>query len=275
MILVTGGSGLIGRHLSYTGTYLGRRPQEGRVCRECDLSTETPDLTGVTTVVHLAQSRRYKDGPDGYEDVWRVNTDSTFRLLEAARKAGVQHFVYASTGSVINGTDVYAASKATGERIVEAFSQHFNTLILRLYAVYGEGQREDALVSTLIRRVMSGQDIRNGIRTAPCYAADAAAAIELAVSRGDTGVRAISGPDVMTAYEMAKIIGKLVGKNPVLTDCMPVMTYRRSDYSTLTTFADGLRRMQEAGCDIFSSAKTTTRRRGRRSRARLSKSAKP
>src|SRR3954469_3026719 len=39
----------------------------------------------IDAVVHLAQSARYKEFPDGAADVYAVNVHSTFQLLEWAR----------------------------------------------------------------------------------------------------------------------------------------------------------------------------------------------
>lgn len=227
-IAVTGKRGVIGRHLSI-GDDL-----------QIDLSRETPCLKGYDVLIHLAQSRRYKDGVDGYEDVWRVNADSTFRLLNQCLKDGVKRFIYASTGSVEYGTDMYSTSKACGEKLVESFSKHLSTLVIRFYCVYGEGQRPDALIPGIERSVREGKTIKNGIKTAPCYAGDAAKAIEAWLQRPE-GLVTCSGPEVMTAHDIARVAGEKYGIDPVLEDGFANPVFRYSDFPTQTRLREWLR----------------------------------
>lgn len=226
MIFMTGGTGLIGRHT-------GLEPSRA------DLRTTTPNLEGVSTVIHLAQSRRYKDGPDGYADVWAVNTDATFRLLDAARKAGVTRFVYASSGSVETGKDMYCASKMAAEHACQAFADHLSVSVLRFYTVYGPGQRDDALIPCLVDRVRRGLPVQNGIMARPVHARDAAQAV-LSAARDDiTGLRTVSGPEILTAHDMARIIGKKLGREPVLEEGVPVPVHRTPDFIARIGFEEG------------------------------------
>ena len=50
--------------------------------------------------MHLAQSPRYRDFPEGALDVFEVNVGSTQRLLDWACRQGVKRFIYASSGGV-------------------------------------------------------------------------------------------------------------------------------------------------------------------------------
>lgn len=227
-VVVTGLTGLIGRHLC------GCVPYEG------DLTEAIRLPKGTNVVVHLAQSRRYKDGPDGYADVWAVNADATFRLLDAARKAGVERFIYASTGSVENPRRLYDYSKLAGEGACNAFSDVMEIMVLRFYAVYGPGQRADCLVSSLVERIKKGEPVTNGIKTAPLYAKDAAEAVLCAVNDIRTGCATVSGPEVLTAHEMAITIGRHFNIEPVLEDGYAMPVYRHSDFVTTTKFAEGL-----------------------------------
>src|SRR5689334_15070201 len=62
------------------------------------LTGDLPDR--IDAVFHLAQSRRYREFPDGAVDVMEVNTMATTRLLDYCRRAGGETFVYASSGAV-------------------------------------------------------------------------------------------------------------------------------------------------------------------------------
>lgn len=224
MIFVTGANGFIGRHLPFD-----------HVKNTIDLTTNTPNLRGVDTVVHLAQSRHYKDGPGFYYDVWKVNADACFRLLDTSLRAGVRRFILATSGTT---TGVYGASKTAAACIAEAFSSHMEVLALELYCVYGEGMRKDCLVSTLVDRVRSGEPISNGLITCPTYVADVGQAIEWACMSEATGRIAISGPAVMSVHEMASVIGQRFGIEPNLVQSAPDKLFRYSGFPCSTRFED-------------------------------------
>ena len=115
-ILITGSTGFIGKNL------LRQLSDEGdakvyAICRkeligfkadnvkfiETDLSQKNwlQNVPGeIDVVVYLAQSYRYREFPDGAEDMLRINEQCVFEMLEWSRKNGVQKFIFASTGNV-------------------------------------------------------------------------------------------------------------------------------------------------------------------------------
>ena len=113
-------------------------------------------------VIHLAAMAgvRYsiERGPL-YAD---VNVHGTVNMLEAARKAGVPHFVFASTSSVYGRTGKlpfreddplghplapYPATKIAGEVMGHAYYNMFNLsfIALRFFSVYGPRGRPDMM----------------------------------------------------------------------------------------------------------------------------------
>ena len=103
-ILVTGVSGLIGglvgRDLArdYDVRALNRRPVEGMVTTEADITdfdAIRPAFTDIDTVVHMAAYL----GKDERQQI-DVNVTGTYNVFKAARGAGVERIVFASSGAV-------------------------------------------------------------------------------------------------------------------------------------------------------------------------------
>jgi UDP-glucose 4-epimerase len=243
-VLVTGANGFVGRRLLETNEG-GRQLVALARARGPDFPAVEwvdHDLTAplaaarlpehVDAVVHLAQSRRYREFPEGAPDVFAVNTRSTFELLEYARGAGARSFVYASTGGVyaprgrplvetdpVEPSSFYFGSKYAGELLVRSYGEFFATVILRPFAVYGPGQQR-MLVPTLVERVTSGDVVTvqgdPGLRINPIYVDDAVRAVESALGFSGSGVFNVAGDEAVTVTELVELIGDVAGVRAVV-----------------------------------------------------------
>jgi NADH dehydrogenase len=151
-ILITGGAGEIGsrltRRLSEAGhavrvLVLPDDPREsllegidcttvvGDVTRP---ETLEPALSGVHTVYHLAAVLLVED-----ERLFqRVNVEGTRNMVQAARRAGVEHFVHVSSASVVYPRSTpYSRSKRQGEAIVR--ESELRHTVVRPTLVYERG----------------------------------------------------------------------------------------------------------------------------------------
>ena len=163
-LLVTGATGFVGsrliehlagRHELYAvSRLLPERTPEGCTWIEQDLRALDPAALPdrVDGVIHLAQSPRYRDFPDGAEDMFAVNVASTSGLLEYARSAGARAFVLASTGGVYDyhpdpireseeprPTTFYFRSKRAAELLAGSYAELFSVVVFRFFFVYGRG----------------------------------------------------------------------------------------------------------------------------------------
>lgn len=247
-LLVTGATGLIGSHLL---ARVAERHAVWAIAREIpaapssaavqwiahDLSdSRLPDdlPEGIDTVIHLAQSPRFRDFPASAPHVYEVNLGSTARLLDWAQRTGVKRFVYASSGGVygfgpqpfheqdplpVASLGHYAATKRAAELLVDSYASCFTVAVLRFFFVYGEGQRQDMLIPRLVRNVREGNPITlqgsDGLRMNPLHASDAAAAIEACLNLDRSETLNIGGPDVLSLRRIAEIIGAHLGRPPV------------------------------------------------------------
>ncbi|MDH7499783.1 MAG: NAD(P)-dependent oxidoreductase [candidate division NC10 bacterium] len=188
----------------------------------------------IDAVVHLAQSRHFRDFPESALDIFQVNTMSTVRLLDYARRAGASTFVLASSGGIYGPRDrelsedmeilakgdlgFYLGTKLCAEVMAENYASYFNVIILRLFFVYGPGQRKSMLIPRLVESVVEGRPItlqgKNGIRVNPTYVSDAVAAICRSLGLSGHHKINVAGPEVLSLREIGEVIGKVVGKKP-------------------------------------------------------------
>ena len=201
-IVLTGASGFIGSHLvadlatRHDVVAVGRDeppalPDGVRWVTQDLARGVDPTLlpAEVDAVVHLAQSKHYRSFPEGADDVFAINVESTFDLLEYARHAGARTYVYASSGGVYGGSEhafsegdrlnplnFYLSSKYAAEALVASYRSIFTTVIFRFFFVYGPGQRA-MLIPSLVEKVLAGDEIviegNPGLRINPIFVGDA------------------------------------------------------------------------------------------------------
>jgi nucleoside-diphosphate-sugar epimerase len=187
-------------------------------------------------IVHLAQAREYRDFPQNAVDVFDVNLAATARLLDYARRAGIQRFVFASTATMyepsyaplterspIRCTSYYSASKRAAELLIRQYRELFGCWLIRIFTVYGVGQR-DQLIANLIRRIASGEPVmvegRSGLPVSPIHAADVARVLLRAAAPAEThpesgcGVVNVGGAERLSIRDLADEIGRALGAAP-------------------------------------------------------------
>lgn len=135
------------------------------------ISTFQPDV-----IVHLAAQAgvRYSiDNPRAYLD---ANIVGTFNIMEAARTAGVQHLLMASTSSVYGANTempfcetervstpltFYAATKLANEAMGHSYANIYNLPItmFRFFTVYGPWGRPDMALFKFTKGIIDGTPI--------------------------------------------------------------------------------------------------------------------
>jgi UDP-glucose 4-epimerase len=183
----------------------------------------------VDAVIHLAQSRLYKQFPEGARDVFRINVHSTFRLLEYAREVGASRFVFASTGGVygssnravsetdrLNPLNFYLSSKYGAESLVTSYDGFLTTVVFRFFFVYGPGQTQ-MMVPTLLGRVLRGQEIvvegDPGLRMNPIYVDDATRVFEPALALEQSDLFNVAGAEAVTLTELVQLMAEVSGRD--------------------------------------------------------------
>jgi UDP-glucose 4-epimerase len=120
-----------------------------------DLDTLTEAARSTSIVFHLAANADVRFGLQHPSKDLQRNTIGTFNVLEAMRANGVKRIAFSSTGSVYGEAEVfptpenspfpvqtslYAASKLSGESLIEAYCQGygFQGFIFRFVSILGE-----------------------------------------------------------------------------------------------------------------------------------------
>jgi UDP-glucose 4-epimerase len=187
-ILVTGGSGFVGRRVA------AELAGDGALVRVLDLQPHPdpaveivignladPEVLesalegGVDAVVHLAAVTSVLRSLQHPELTFRTNVAATAALLEAARAAGATALVFASTNAVTGPMEApaitetailrpltpYGATKAAAEMLMSAYTASYGLrcACLRLTNVYGPGmQAKDSIVARLMRAIRLGNE---------------------------------------------------------------------------------------------------------------------
>lgn len=143
MILVTGATGFIGRSLARSLDHAGRawRPYTGRINAPLDLRAQ---LAGVETVIHLAGS----EARGRKRLLQHVDIEGTERLVEEARRAGVQRLIFPSRLNA-DPYAIHALLRCKGEveRLVQRSGIPYT--ILRSATLFGRDDRFSEIITGL------------------------------------------------------------------------------------------------------------------------------
>lgn len=240
-VLVTGATGLIGRHVVTQLLGAGRRvrvlvrdprrlPAElvGRVWvvpgELADRSALGRAVRGVGTVLHLAACARAWSRRPG--EFAAANVDAVAMLLEASAAGGVGRLVHVSTVLTLPALrppegarplTPYEETKLAGERLVDAYAgSGGQAVVVHPTRVFGPGPLNDAngitrilaqyLHGPLAFRLDDGDVPANYV-----YVGDAAAGIILAGERGRRGAHYVIGGENSSLRRLLALAGEVSG----------------------------------------------------------------
>jgi UDP-glucose 4-epimerase len=244
-VLVTGGTGFLGRHVvarlaeRYEPVVLVRGSEDfgaGVTSVVGDLRGDLSTLQlpqGIEHIVHLAQSSGYREVPEQAEDVFAVNVGGAWKVAELGRQLGIRSLVVASSGSVYansqvplvedaplaHGGGVYAHSKLAAELVVTPYREFFPVHVLRFFFIYGPRQSPTMLIPRLHQRISDGEPVvlqgEQGFSFNPVYVDDAVTVTVETMTRTDSATLNVAGTDVVTMRALCSSIGELAGRPPV------------------------------------------------------------
>lgn len=207
----------------------------------------------VDVILHLAQSSKFREFPDQALDVFNVNIASTAKILDYARTAGCQKFIFASSGGIYESgaalidenspivphgqLGYYLASKLSGELLVRSYAGIMDVSILRLFFMYGRAQRRSMLLPRLVDNVRAGSPIQlqgdEGLVINPVHVSDAVSALECIMQQPGSSTFNIAGSEVVSLRQLALQISAKVGVKPVFDHVPGAHTRLVADISAL------------------------------------------
>ena len=245
-VLVTGGSGFIGRHAVASLAAAGAQVRVVDLVSHPDPAVDVVvgDIAdvdvlseafagGIDSVVHLAAVTSVLRSVENPGATFDTNVAGTHALLEAARAAGVRSLVFASTNAVTGPMEApaivetavlrpltpYGATKAAGEMLMSAYTAAYGvrSVCLRLTNVYGPGmQAKDSIVARLMRAIRlerefeiygDGRQVRDYV-----HVSDVIAAVRLGLDREDwKGSIVIGSGKSLSVLEVVDTVREVTG----------------------------------------------------------------
>ena len=249
-IMIIGANGLLGRYLvdilkDNTNLFAVVKNKNKIKFEDNKFNIEEIDLANINVdkltksidiIFYLAQSNRFREFPDGTNDMLNVNVYAPIQIVQWALNNRVKKFIYTSSGGVYlnqpcpakeffqidanHKLGFYLNSKMAAEMLLKNFASFFETfIILRPFFMYGAGQSSTMLIPRLINNVIDGKDIVlngiDGIRINPIYVLDAARIVAKTIDLKGEYIFNIAGAEIVSIRQLAEAAGEVVGKKPI------------------------------------------------------------
>lgn len=212
-ILITGGSGFLGRNLAKKlknkNIFIYDKVQPNYKCKFIKGSilnsskiNENLKTYKIDTIIHLAASLGVSNTEKKPSEVIDINFLGTLNILKAITNTKVKKFIFASSSEVygdnkkkmienldLKPKSLYGHTKILGENLVKTYSNllGFDYLIFRFFNVCGYGQREDFVISKFFKDIKEKKEITvygSGIQKRSfCHVKDACDAIVLTINK--------------------------------------------------------------------------------------------
>ncbi|TDF39450.1 SDR family oxidoreductase [Alteromonadaceae bacterium M269] len=170
--LLNEGHDVVGIDTQWFGNFLPEHPRLS-VIKQDVRDTANIDLTDVDVIIHLASIANDPCGDLNPKLTWEVSALATMQLADRARRAGVKHFIYASSGSVYGLKDElqvtedltlepiseYNKTKMVAERVILSYQNDMTVQVVRPATVCGLSPRMRLDVSV---NMLAMQALENG-----------------------------------------------------------------------------------------------------------------
>jgi len=189
-ILITGGSGFVGRHMVKKFSDMGYNVRIFDIAEPkypLDKNTEfikgdifnidsiTAAINDVSTVIHLVGLADAGVAQKNPMKSFQLNILSLQNILEACRICGNKKIIFPSSAAVygitedlpikenfpVSPTNIYSAHKVICEKMVQAYQKNYgvNYVVLRFFNVYGKGN--EGVIGIFLDKAKKGETIES------------------------------------------------------------------------------------------------------------------
>ncbi len=267
--LLTEGHEVIAVDTMWFGNFLNQHPN--LEFRKQDVrDTHNIDLTGVDAIIHLASIANDPCGDLDPKLTWEVSALATMQLADNAKRAGIKHFIYASSGSVYGVKDEaevteelslepiseYNKTKMVSERVMLSYADDMTVQIVRPATVCGvsDRMRLDVSVNMLTMQAITAGEITvfGGKQTRPNIHID---------DITDLYVYLISNPQIqgvfnagfenLTILEIAELVASKIPAKITVTESNDPRSYRINSDKLLATGFEPKKSVGDAITDVI------------------------
>ena len=247
-ILITGANGFLGFYLTekllqkgYSVIATGKGASRVSFSQYDNLTYAEMDFTdpfqvhdvfekyAPDVIVHAGANSKVDDCELNQWEAYRTNTEATVTMLVNSEE-NKSYFVFVSTDFIFDGTtgmyketdkpgpvNFYGKTKLEAEEAVKEYQ--YDWAIVRTVLVYGKPQTGRSNILTIVKDKLEKGETYNvvddQVRT-PTYVEDLADGIVTVIEKRAKGIFHVSGPEVMTPYQMAIRTANYLGLNSSL-----------------------------------------------------------
>lgn len=218
------------------------------------IDTQSIPLNGVDAIIHLASIANDPCGDLNPKLTWETSALATMQLADRAKREGIKHFIYASSGSVygvkeeenvvedlpLEPISEYNKTKMVSERVLMSYSTNMVVQIVRPATVCGLSprQRLDVAVNMLTMQALKNGKITvfGGDQTRPNIHIDDITDLYVFLLENPhvTGIYN-AGFENITVGEIADIIKEKISAEVITTPSNDPRSYRVNSDKLLAT----------------------------------------
>lgn len=235
------------------------------------------DLQNIDAIVHLASIANDPCGDLNPKLTWEVSALATMQLADKAKRVGIKHFVYASSGSVYGVKDEdqvtedltleplseYNKTKMVAERVLLSYQNDMTVQIVRPATVCGLSPRMrlDVAVNMLTMQALKNGEITvfGGDQSRPNVHIDDITDLYLFLLENPqvTGVYNV-GFENLTIAEIAQYIGERLNAKITITPSNDPRSYRINSDKLLATGFKPKKTVEDAVTEIIEAYRAGT-----------------
>ncbi|POF34356.1 NAD-dependent epimerase/dehydratase family protein [Roseibium marinum] len=229
------------------------------------------DLDGIDAIIHLASIANDPCGDLNPKLTWEVSALATMQLADRARRLGIEHFIYASSGSVygvkeedqvtedltLEPISEYNKTKMVAERVLLSYADDMLVQIVRPATVCGLSPRMrlDVSVNLLTMQALTNKRITvfGGNQVRPNIHMQDICRVYLYMLEQGSKIQGVfnAGFENISIMSIAEMAAKRIGAEIVVTESNDPRSYRVNSDKLLATGFKPIKSVDDAIAEII------------------------